>query len=58
MPSNATTNIETEIATDVTIAADQMMVCHFYRDVANDNADDVGCVSYFELEYTANKLGE
>lgn len=57
-PANATTNIETEFVGAITIAADQMMVCHFYRDVANDNGDDIGCVSYFELEYTVNKLGE
>ena len=57
-PANATTNIETEIATDITLASDQLMICHFYRDVANDNADDIGCVTFFELEYTSKLLGE
>jgi hypothetical protein len=57
-PANATTNIETEFVGDITMSADQLMLCHFYRDVANDNADDIGCVVFFELEYTANCLGE
>lgn len=57
-PSNATTNLETTFAGDITLAIDQMMVCHFYRDVANDNADDVGSVGFFEIHYTSNKLGE
>lgn len=57
-PSNATTNIETEFSGSITLAADQMLVCHLYRDVAGDNADDIGEVSFVEIEYTANKLGE
>lgn len=57
-PANATTNIETEFVGAITLASDQIMICHFYRDVANDNGDDIGCVSFFELEYTSDKLGE
>jgi hypothetical protein len=56
-PSNATTNIETVFSSTITLAVDQYVVCHFYRDVANDNADAVGSVTYFELNYTVNKLG-
>ena len=57
-PSNAVDMIETHFATTVDLNLDQIMICHFYRDVASDNADDVGEVNFFELEYTANKLGE
>lgn len=56
-PANATDAIETEIATDITFAAEQMLWCHFYRDVAGDNGDDTGDLIFFELEYTADKLG-
>jgi len=56
-PANATTNIETEYTDDITVAADQQMVCHFYRDIA-DTADDIGEVTFFEFEYTLRSLGE
>jgi len=56
-PVNATTNIETEYADNITMAADQLLIGHFYRDVA-DTADDIGCVTFFEFEYVANSLGE
>lgn len=56
-PANATDTIETEIATDITLAAEQMLWGHFYRDVAGDNGDDTGDLIFFELEYTADKLG-
>lgn len=57
-PSNATTNIETAFSGNITLAVDQIMVCHFYRDVANDNGDDIGSTVAFELHYTSDKLGE
>ncbi|RPI64530.1 MAG: hypothetical protein EHM48_00640 [Planctomycetaceae bacterium] len=57
-PANATDYIETEFATAVDLNADQVLVCHFYRDVAGDNGDDTGDVRFLEIEYTCNKLGE
>lgn len=57
-PSNATTNIETAFTGNITLALDQEMLCHFYRDVANDNGDDVGECEMFELHYVKNSLGE
>ena len=57
-PSNATDSIETEFVSTIDLGPDQLLCGHFYRDVANDNADDVGEVMFFEIEYTANSLGE
>jgi len=57
-PVDATTNIETETADDITVILEQYVVCHFYRDVATDSGDDVGSISFFEFQYTANKLGD
>jgi len=58
-PAAATNVIETEFATAITgLEPEKLIWCHFYRDVANDNADDVGEVRWFEIEYTMNKLGE
>jgi len=57
-PANATNFIETEFATGITVAQEQAIYCHFYRDVASDNGDATGDISMFEFEYTINKLGE
>lgn len=57
-PANATNFIETEFASTIDAHAQQTIICHFYRDVANDNADDVGRIRFFEFERTVNKLGE
>lgn len=58
-PAAATNVIETEFATAISgFSNENVLWCHFYRDVANDNADDVGSVRWFEIEYTMNKLGE
>jgi hypothetical protein len=57
-PANNHTHIETEFATGIDLNEHQVMCCHFYRDVATDNADDVGEVTFFEIEYVKNSLGE
>lgn len=58
-PTAATNVIETDFATAITgFDVEHVLWCHFYRDVANDNGDDVGSVRWFELQYTMNKLGE
>jgi hypothetical protein len=56
-PADAVKDIETVFTGDITMAADQRLLCHFYRDVA-DNADDTGEVAFFEFEYTSDILGE
>lgn len=56
-PSNATDWIETTFSTAITMVADDVLLVHFYRDVASDNGDDTGDVTHWELKYTANKLG-
>jgi len=56
-PSNATTNREDEYTDAITLEVNQIMVCHFYRDIA-DTGNAVGEVSFFEIEYEADKLGE
>lgn len=58
-PANATDFIETEFASTIPVTGpDQSLICHFCRDVANDNADDVGEVNMFEMTYIKNKQGE
>lgn len=57
-PANATAIIETAFATTINLDRDQMLMCHFYRDVAGDNADDTGDTLFFEFEYTSDRLGE
>ena len=56
-PSNATTNREDEYTDAITLEVNQIMVCHFYRDIA-DTGNAIGEVSFFEIEYEADKLGE
>lgn len=58
-PTAATNVIETEFATAISgLQSDYLLWCHFYRDVAGDNGDDVGDVRWFEIEYVSNSLGE
>lgn len=58
-PTSATTMIETEFPDSISFTApDQVLICHFYRDVASDNADDVGEVNMLEIHYKKNKQGE
>ena len=57
-PSNLVDFIKTTFSSTITLVADNTVFFHFYRDVANDNGDDVGGIISFEIEYTANKLGE
>lgn len=57
-PADATHFIETHFATTIDAGPQETIVCHFYRDVANDNANDTGDVRFFEVEYTVNSLGE
>jgi hypothetical protein len=54
-PANATDRIETHFATTIPVSGEQVVYVYFYRDVANDNADDVGEVEFLELNYTINK---
>jgi hypothetical protein len=54
-PANATTLIETEFSDAIDLNLDELLMCHFYRDVANDNGDDVGEVLFFEIEYTTTE---
>ena len=56
-PANKDDSIETQFASTIDINSEQTLCGHFYRDVANDSADDTGEVRFFELEYTSNKLG-
>lgn len=58
-PASADLLIETHFADTITINDDEILICHFYRDVANDNADDVGEVLFFEIGYwTAAEEGD
>lgn len=57
-PANATAIIETHFATTINLDRDQILIGHFYRDVAGDNADDTGDTIFFEIEYTSDRLGE
>lgn len=57
-PSAATDCIETEFATTIDANVMQTIWCRLWRDVSNDNADDVGEIRFAEVEYTSNKLGE
>lgn len=58
-PSNSYDLIETKFTDKfIGVAEDKLIVCHLYRDVANDNANDVGEVNFFEFTYISNKLGE
>ncbi len=50
-PANNLDFIETEFTDDITVAVDQMIICHFYRDVANDNGNGTLDVLFFEFEY-------
>jgi hypothetical protein len=50
-PSAEDKFIETEEGTGISMTRDQMLVCHFYRDVANDNAGVTLDVVMFEFEY-------
>lgn len=57
-PSSAVNTIETEFATTFTIAASQIAFVRLYRDVANDNGDDVADLMFVEVEYALVALGE
>lgn len=58
-PSAATDVIQTTtFSATIDAGPDQTIWCRLWRDVANDNGDDVGEVRFAEIEYTANKLGE
>jgi len=57
-PSNATDMIETVFPDTYDLNIGQVLFGHLYRDVASDNADDVGSINLIESEYTVNSLGE
>lgn len=50
-PDNENTLVETEDSTGISALKDQSIFCHFYRDVANDNAGATLDVIMFEFEY-------
>lgn len=52
-PGAATDLTEVEFVSTIDLNAEQTLICHFYRDVANDNGDDVLSVRFFELNYVA-----
>lgn len=57
-PANALNMIETEFTTTIPITdREQILMCHFYRDVAGDNADSTGDVNFFEIKYRIDRLG-
>lgn len=56
-PSNAVDFIETRFATAIPLTFENVVFCHLYRDVASDNADDVGDMYELEMSYTSDKLG-
>lgn len=58
-PSNNYDLIETKFTDKfIGVSENKIIICHLYRDVANDNADDVGEINFFEFTYISNKLGE
>lgn len=58
-PSNAYTTREDNFSATIDVTdVNTLVYCHLYRDVANDNADDVGELLFVEAVYTINKLGE
>jgi hypothetical protein len=57
-PSNATDLIETIYTSVIDLDFDQTLSCHFYRDVANDNADDTGDFRFAEIYYYSDRLGQ
>lgn len=57
-PASAVNLIETHFADTVTVAAEQLVFAHLYRDVAGDNGDDVADVTFVEVEYALKALGE
>lgn len=56
-PANAINMIETEFVGNIPILREQILCCHFYRDVAGDNADDTGDVNFFEIVYRIDRFG-
>lgn len=56
-PAGAVNMIETEFVNTIPIIRSQILCCHFYRDVAGDNADDTGDVNFFEIAYKIDRNG-
>lgn len=52
-PSAATEFVELEFTDAIDFNQEETLICHFYRDVASDNGDDVLSVRFFEIKYTA-----
>ena len=57
-PANAVDLIETEFSDTIDAGPDQVIMARFYRDVANDNGNDVGDVRFIEIEYVSSSDGE
>lgn len=55
-PVNNTDLIETEFTGGITCLREQIVSCHFYRDIT-DTADDTGDVNFFELVYRTDRRG-
>ena len=56
-PTNGTEMRESKFNESIDLNNEEIVYIHFYRDVANDEADDIGEVIFFEAEYVVNKLG-
>lgn len=56
-PSNANDLIETHYSATINADAHQTISLHFYRDIAGDDADDVGLVRFFEFKRVVDRLG-
>lgn len=50
-PSTVANFIETQDSTGIAVSPENMVICHFYRDVANDNGNDTMDLVFFEFEY-------
>jgi hypothetical protein len=57
-PVDAVSFIETTFVDDIILVENEIMICHLYRDVANDNGDDTGDVLFVELHYISDRRGK
>lgn len=55
-PANAVNMIETAFTGTISCAREQIVCCHFYRDIA-DTANDTGDVNFFELVFRTDRRG-
>jgi len=57
-PANATDFIETEFSSTIDAGPEEVIYCRLYLDKSESAADDDGHVTFIEMEYTSDKLGE